>query len=59
MRIGFDPWCATYGHMTSAPMAISNINAKIVNWMTKMCVVDSQSQHNIFMVECLLNPVSL
>ena len=39
-------------------MAISNINAKIVNRMTKMCVVDSQSQH-AFIVACLSNAVSL
>ena len=41
-------------------MAIGNINAKIVNRMTKnlMCVVDFQSKHP-FMVACLLNAVSL
>ena len=39
-------------------MAIVNINAKIVNRMKKMCVVDSQNQHP-FMVACLLNAVSL
>ena len=39
-------------------MAIGNINAKIVNRMTKMCVVDSQSQHP-FIVACSLNAVSL
>ena len=58
MRIGFDAWCAAYGHKRNAPMAIGNINAKIVNLMTKMCVVDSQSQHP-FMVSCLSNAVSL
>ena len=35
-------------------MAIDNINAKIVNRMKMMCVVDSQNQHP-FMVACLLN----
>ena len=39
-------------------MAIGNINAKIVNRTTKMCVVDSQCQYP-FMVACLLNAVSL
>ena len=39
-------------------MAIGNINTKIVNRMTKMCVVDSQIQHP-FMVACLVNAVSL
>ncbi len=39
-------------------MAIGNINAKIVNRMNMMCVVDSQNQHP-FMVACLLNAVSL
>ena len=39
-------------------MAIGNINAKIVYRMTKMCVVDSQSQQP-FMVACLLKAVSL
>ena len=39
-------------------MAIGNINAKIVNRMTQMCVVDFKSQHP-FMVACLLNAVSL
>ena len=39
-------------------MAIGNINANIVNRMTKMYVVDSQSQQP-FMVACLLNAVSL
>ena len=58
MRIGFDAWCAAYGHMRNASMAIGNISAKIVNRMTKICVVDSQSQHP-FMVACLLNAVSL
>ena len=47
MRIGFD-----------APMAIVNINSKIVNRTTKMCVVDSQCQYP-FMVARLLNAVSL
>ena len=45
VRIGFDAWCAAYGHVRNAPLAIGNINAKIVNRMTKMCVVDCQSQH--------------
>ena len=58
MRIGFDAWCDAYGHMRNASIAICNINAKIVNRMMKMCVVDSQSQHP-FMVACLLNAVSL
>ena len=39
-------------------MAISNINAKIVNRTKKMCVVDSQCQYP-FMVACLFNAVSL
>ena len=39
-------------------MTISNINAQIVNRLTKRCVVDSQSQHP-FIVEWLLNAVSL
>ena len=39
-------------------MAIGNINAKLVNRTTKMCVVDSQCQYP-FMVACLLNAVSL
>ena len=39
-------------------MAIRNINAKIVNRMTRMCVVDYQCQYP-FMVACLLNAVSL
>ena len=39
-------------------MAIGNINSKIVNRTTKMCVVDSQCQYP-FMVACLLNAVSL
>ena len=58
MRIGFDAWCAAYGHMRNASMAIGNINAKILNRTTKMCVVDSQCQYP-FMVACLLNAVSL
>ena len=52
MRIGFDAWCAAYGHMRHAPMAIGNINANIFNRTTKKCVVDSQYP---FMVACLLN----
>ena len=39
-------------------MAIGNINAKIVNRTTNMCVVDSQCQYPI-MGACLLNAVSL
>ena len=58
VRIGFDAWCAAYGHMRNASMAIGNINAKIVNRTSKMCVVDSQCQYT-FMVACLLNAVSL
>ena len=58
VRIGFDAWCAAYGHMRNASMAIGNINAKIVNRTTNMCVVDSQCQYP-FMVACLLNAVSL
>ena len=58
MRIGFDAWCAAYGRMKNAPMAIGNINANFFNRMTKMYVVDSQSQHP-FMVAYLLNAVSL
>ena len=49
MRIGFDAWCAAYGHMR---------NVNVVNRTTKMCVVDSQCQYP-FMVACLLNAVSL
>ena len=45
VRIGFDAWCAAYGHMRNASMAIGNINAKIVNRTTKMCVVDSQCHY--------------
>ena len=58
LRSGFDAWCAAYGHMRNASMAIANITAKIVNRTTKMCVVDSQCQYP-FMVACLLNAVSL
>ena len=58
MRIAFDAWCAAYGHMRNASMAIGNINAKIVNRTIKMCVVDSQCQYP-FMVACLSNAVSL
>ena len=58
MRIGFDAWCAAYGHMRNAPMAIGNIHVKIVNRTTKICVVDSQCQYTL-MVACLLNAVSL
>ena len=58
MGIGFDAWCAAYGHMRNASMAIGNINANIVNRTTMMCVVDSQCQYP-FMVACLLNAVSL
>ena len=54
VRIGFDAWCAAYGHMSNAPMAIVNINTKIVNRARKMHVVDSQCQYP-FMVACLLN----
>ena len=57
MRIGFDAWCAAYGHMRNASMAVGNINAKIVNRTTKMCVVDSQCQYP-FIGACLLNAVS-
>ena len=57
-KIGFDAWCAAYGRTKNAQMAIGNINAKIVKQMTKICVVDSRSQHP-FMVACLLNAVSL
>ena len=39
-------------------MAIGNINAKLVNRMTKMCVVDYQNRHP-FVVACVLNAVSL
>ena len=39
-------------------MVIGNINAKIVNRMKMMCVVDSLNQHP-FMAACLLNAVSL
>ena len=39
-------------------MAIGNIIANLCLIMTKLCVVDSQSQHP-FMVACLLNAVSL
>ena len=56
--IGFDAWCAAYGHMRNAPIAIDNINAKIVNRTTTMYVVDSQCQYP-FLVACLLNAVSL
>ena len=58
MRIRFDAWCAAYDNTRNASMAIGNINAKIVNLTTKMCVVDSQCQYP-FMVACLLNAVSL
>ena len=58
MRIGFDTWCAAYGHMRNASMAIGNINAKFDNRTTRMCVVDSQCQYP-FMVAYLLNAVSL
>ena len=58
MRIWFDAWCVAHGHTRNAPMAIGNANAKIVNWTTKMCVVNSQCQYP-FMVACLLNAVSL
>ena len=58
VRIGFDAWCAAYGHMRNASMAIGNINAKIVNRTTTMCVFDSQCQYPL-MVTCLLNAVSL
>ena len=44
--------------LLSLALAIGNINAKIVNRTTKMCVVDSQCQYP-FMVACLLNAVSL
>ena len=57
MRIGFDAWGAAYGN-TPIIIAIGNINPKIVNRMTKMCVVDSQNQYP-FMAACLLNAVSL
>ena len=39
-------------------MAIGNINAKIVNRMTTMYDVDSQSQHPS-LVACLLNAVAV
>ena len=39
-------------------MVIGNINAKIVNRMKMMCVIDSLNQHP-FMAACLLNAVSL
>ena len=39
-------------------MAIGNINVKIVNRTTKICVVYYQCQYT-FMVACLLNAVSL
>ena len=57
MRNGFDAWCAACVRMMNAIMAIRNIDATIVNRMTKICVIDSQSQHP-FMVACLLNACS-
>ena len=58
VRIGFDAWCAAYGHMRNVPMAIGNINGKNVNRMTKTCVVDYLCQYT-FMVASLLNAVSI
>ena len=47
-----------YCRMRNAPTAIGNIIANFRLIMTKLCVVDSLSQHP-FMVACLLNAVSL
>ena len=44
LRIRFDAWCAAYGRTRNVQMTIGNTNAKIVNRMTTLWVVDAQSQ---------------